>query len=727
MNIENKIRLKAAGLYIIIGIAVVVMLVFLYNMRSNINNQRIEVEKQHQMLALTNELIYSVNDAQLSISLFISTRDREYTDKLKKKLPAINKLIDTLSIVEPIGKVKLQQIRVLLNRQSENITKLNQELDNENPITTISARIRQYKPPRNITTHTVSIKQDTVFKQAAKKKSFFKRLKEIFNPEKDTTMVVSEVRVDTLLLKNTDATPILSEVNELALSASKQYEQNIRGIEQQVANQIMSDREIAAQIAGLLLELHRQTLNSMLDTIERNEHSINRNYTLSVIGGIVALGLILLFILLIIYDVNKGKEAREKIRQVMESRHKLLLAVSHDIKSPLGSILGYLELRRKQGEDIKSMQNSAQHILALLENLLEFSSLEQGSLQLTSTTFSLEELSDEIGQMFLPLAEAKHISFIFSSDKIRIVSDQMKIKQIIINLVSNAIKYTRTGEIRLATTYANQQLYIDVKDTGAGIPNDKLEEIYEPFSRVESNNTLAHGTGLGMYVVKGLIGLLQGNIHISSQVDKGTTVKVRIPCPKAGTEIKQGTKKIAIHDDDPVVAEMARNMLTRLGHKIVDDDYDVILTDMDMGELSGKDILASAGNIPVIVMTGHSDFTIEKAAQLGFAGFLQKPFTLESLREIFGEGKNANESFLEEEDEEIRELFRTSTAENYAILRQALADVDFNKAQATCHKMLPMFVLLGYPTDVLRRMDTRRGNAYEGWEKDVETILTIKI
>jgi len=126
-------------------------------------------------------------------------------------------------------------------------------------------------------------------------------------------------------------------------------------------------------------------------------------------------------------------------------------------------------------------------------------------------------------------------------------------------------------------------------------------------------------------------------------------------------------------------------------------------------------------------MTGHGDFTAEKAAQLGFSGFLQKPFTMESLREMFGEGENANDSFLEEDDEEIRELFRTSTAENYGILKQALADADFNKAQAICHKMLPMFVLLGYPTDALRRMDAQRGRVYDGWQNDAETILSIKV
>jgi Signal transduction histidine kinase len=727
MNIENKIRFKAAGLYIITGIAVVVMVVFLYNMRSNINSQRTEIEKQHQVLALTNELIYAVGEAQSSVSLFVSTHDTTYINKFSKKLLSINVLIDTLVVNEPVGKAKLQQIKILLARQTSEIAALNRQLGNKNPLTLISERIRKYKPQPSIPSRVVTVQQDTVYKKPEKKKGFFKRLGELFSPSKNTTMVISNVRVDTVKVGAEAPAPILTEVNDLALVEGKRYEKNMKAIEQQVAHQIASDREISTQIAGVLLDLHRQTLNSVLGTIDRSEKSINRNYTLSVVGGIVALGLILAFILLIIYDVNKGKEARERLRQVMESRHKLLLSVSHDIKSPLGSILGYLELRRQQGEDIKSMQNSARHILALLENLLEFSSLEQGSLQITSSTFSLAELNEETGQMFLPLAEKKGLQFTFDSDTVRLKSDLMKIKQIIINLISNAIKYTREGSISLHTTHNGYQLCIEVTDTGAGIPADKLEEIYEPFSRVESNNALAHGTGLGLYVVKGLIDLLNGSIHVVSEVGKGTKVKVTIPCREAEIRIKKGTKKITVYDDDPVIAQMACDMLTRLGHRIVETNCDVILTDMDMGERTGLDILASAGNIPVVVMTGHSDFTAEKATRLGFESFLPKPFSLESLREIFGEGEPATDSFLADDDEEIKETFRASTVENYKLLEETLVNNDFDKAQAVCHKMLPMFVLLGYPSEALRRMDAQRGKSYDGWQNDVKAILEIKV
>jgi len=167
-------------------------------------------------------------------------------------------------------------------------------------------------------------------------------------------------------------------------------------------------------------------------------------------------------------------------------------------------------------------------------------------------------------------------------------------------------------------------------------------------------------------------------------------------------------------------------MLLRLGHQVADSGYDLILTDMEMGDRSGLDILHEAGAVPVVVMTGCADFSTQKAIELGFDYFLAKPFTIESLREIVGEGENKNElldDLLEDDRDEIMALFRASTEENFSKLVQALTDSNFKQAQATCHKMYPMFAQMGYPTDKLRKMDAHRNSEYEGWQEDIEKIL----
>lgn len=726
MSIERKIRFKAIGLYIVAGVSVAVILFCIYELRNSINNQRENIEKQHLSFTLTNELIYAVGEAQSSISLYMSTTNALYLKRLDYELTSVDSLIDILSDIRSIEKDKLQEIRTLLIQQASNVYELNRLFSKENPVSSISERLQSYEPPQREEIKVISIKKDTIV-NISEKKNFFQRIKEVFNPSPDSTAIVTNQRIDTLRFKSSDSLAILSEVDSITRKASETYEQNIRAIERQVASLITADREISTQISELLLELHRQTLDSVLKAIAKSEDSINRNYQLSIIGGTLALGLILLFIILIIYDVNKGKEAREKIRQLMDSRHQLLLSVSHDIKSPLGSILGYLELNQQQGEDIQSVQNSARHILALLENLLEFSSLEQGALHVNYADFSLDTVCNEIGQMFVPLAEAKRLSFIFETDRVKVNTDLIKIKQIVVNLVSNAIKYTSKGEVFLRMSYADEKILVQVQDTGVGIPEDKLPDLYKPFTRIESNNVLAYGSGLGMYVVKGLIDLLGGSINIKSEVGKGTIVDVVIPAKSSAYLYKKGTKKIAVYEDDDVMARVVRGMLLQLGHKIEEQDCDIILTDMEMGEVSGLDVLAAAGNVPVIVMTGRDDFSAEKAGELGFDGYLSKPFTIDNLRDIFGEGDSiSDDDFLGEDRNAIMDVFRSSTIEYFSTLREALEDLDFDKTQAVCHKMLPMFAQLGYPVEELRRMDVHRKKEYAGWQADVESILSIK-
>jgi signal transduction histidine kinase/CheY-like chemotaxis protein len=727
MSIESKIRFKAFVLYIVAGIAMAVISIYIYGLRNSIIDQKEEIEKQHHLFTLTNELVYAVGKAQISANLYISTNNTVHINQLTQEIISVDSLITILTSNKLIEKNKIQEISNLLSRQVQNLYELNRKFGRENPIDGISKRIQNYEPQKKDHIKIVSIKQDSIFR-AVERKNLMQRIRDVFSPIADSTVVVINQRIDTFNIQNTDSLAILEEVEKIAQKASKRYELNIRAIELQVADLVNADREISSQISTLLIELHRKTLNSMISAIESSEDSINRNYTISIIGGIFALGLILVFILLIIYDVNKGKKAQDKLRQVMESRHQLLLSVSHDIKSPLGSILGHLELFDKQGEDVRPMQNSARHILAMLENLMEFSSLEQGSLDLSSADFELGKVCEEIVEMFIPITETKGLIFKFESDKLRINSDAMKIKQIIINLVSNAIKYTPEGEVCLQMHFNDEKLRISVNDTGAGIPSDKLEEIFKPFTRVESNNSLAHGSGYGMYVVKGLVDLLGGTIQITSEVGKGTAIIVEIPVKKAVSVIKKGMKSIVVFDDDAVVAKMVSDMLRHLGHRVVEEDYELILTDMEMGEITGLDVLATAGDMPVILMTGRGDFSTEKALELGFYGFLPKPVSIENLREVFGEGETPSDDFFpEKEDEEIREIFRSSTLENFTLLQQALESSDYAKAQALCHKMLPMFALLGYPVDELRRMDAHRAVAYEDWKSDVEKILSFKV
>ena len=264
--------------------------------------------------------------------------------------------------------------------------------------------------------------------------------------------------------------------------------------------------------------------------------------------------LILILITLIILDINRGrrnhndlKKANQRTMEIMESRHKLLLSVSHDIKTPLNSIQGYLELM-SQSSSVTAMKNASQHILSMLENLLEFSSIDQGKQHINLSDFSIQLLAQEIYEMFLPLANQKGLQLRVEAPSLNICSDRVKLKQLIINLISNAIKYTPAGEVSLHITCDKDVLAITIVDTGVVIPLEKQEQLFLPFIRLEEHHALASGTGLGLYVVKCILELLQGSITLNSQLGEGSSFTVQVPITHVQYVIPMGTQLVRVID-----------------------------------------------------------------------------------------------------------------------------------------------------------------------------------
>ena len=311
----------------------------------------------------------------------------------------------------------------------------------------------------------------------------------------------------------------------------------------------------------------------------------------------------------------------------------------------------------------------------------------------------------------------------------------------------------------------------DIIDTGVGIPENQCEEVFKPFVRIESYNQFAEGTGYGMTVVKGLIDLLGGEIHIESEVGKGSHFEVRLPVEivlnsNDGTNTPN-TKSlnILVADDDNTLLSVVGNMLQRLGHQAILcrskndiesaiaqlDDYDYILTDREMGAMTGNDILhLFKGNDPtkpVILMTGRIEYTTEKAKKEGFDGFLQKPFNMKQLEAFFGNvstnGDTASTGCLFSEDfpnfcqvmgddeEAIRQVltvFVQSTADDLVQMNNLIEQSKFVEAQDLCHKMLPMFTQLERDTEFLAKMNTLRGKGkkekhYRHWKDDAQKFM----
>ena len=781
---ESRVRWEAVLIFLIVIGVITAMIYYVRNIKESILNQRVSIDKNEKVLNLTNDLIQKVNETQSNAQLYSFTGDQDYLNSFKLNLQDISAIKDSIIFYSSDARSKaiLNDILQLLRRKEIIIRQISHQYDIFNPYESIYKLLEDYKPESKTKIVAVT-KQDTIVHRADRK-SFLQR---VFSSEnaRDSIILVTTTTFDTIVEDSNAKEDIMKDIKLYTEQGRKEYIERIQTLEYQYQTFIKSDQIISEQISGLLIILHQQSLTSVMNEIQKSESVIQRNLNYAIYGGTTAIGFTVLCILLIFNDIRRvsrarkaTEEAKRRTEEIMESRHKLLLSVSHDIKAPLSSVVGHIELmqlEKRSADDMQrlnSMKYSSEHILSLLSNLLEFSSLDQGKQHLTRADFSPAELSDQLAAMFKPIAENKQLRFFYHkhiADNLFVNSDALKIKQVVGNIISNALKYTIEGEVHYGVYYINNKLVFNVIDQGIGIPNDKIEEMFKPFSKADNNPGLAEGNGFGLYVVKGLLELLDGKITVMSELEKGSHFEISIPVkPASGnnkakpktveTQIVAANKRlnILLVDDDNSLLSVINAMLKKIGHtsdvcrsyiefnKFIHelDRYDLVITDREMGTFSGNDVLKRIKEADpqktVILMTARDQYSEKYAINEGFDGYIKKPFSIKDLAKLL------NVSFTEADTDTcdftddfpqlcamfnndgaairgILQTFADSTAENMVTLNEAINTHDFAKAQAVCHKMRPMFIQLEQASaQYLTDMDTRRGqdaSTLPDWEE----------
>ncbi len=784
---ESRVRWEAVVIYVLATIICAFVIYRISNLKKSIINQRVTIDHNEMVLNFTNELIQNVNEAQSHAQLYTISGNPDHLIHFNENLQKTSAIKDSIifySDDDAKNTKILNDIIVLLNRKENIIKEITHQYDVFNPYDEIYKLLSDYKPKEKTTRIVPVTRVDTIVKKA-EKPSFFHR---VFSSEtpRDSIIFVTTTTYDTITEESPSSRVDLMEGIKIYTDKGKQeYLERLKTIENQYQSFIKSDQEISEEISNLLIVLHQQTLTSVMSEIQKSETILQRSLDYSIYGGTLALFCILLFIFLISKDIQRVsrarramEEAQRQTEEIMESRHKLLLSVSHDIKAPLSSILGYIELMQmeKPSENdmqrLDSMKFSAEHILSLLSNLLDFSSLDQGKQHVSRAVFNVSELSDQLTNMFKPIAENKQLKFYYHkniANDLYVNSDALKIRQVVSNIISNAIKYTIEGEIHFGVYLVNNKLVFNVIDQGIGIPNDKIEEMFKPFSKAENNPGLAEGNGFGLYVVKGLLELLGGTINVMSELEKGSHFEIKIPVKvveKQPEEVKETTdnqvitarKKlhILLIDDDNSLLAVVSAMLKKIGHNsdicrsyiefnkyLAElDKYDLVLTDREMGTFSGNDVLKMIKNIApekrVILMTARDEYSEKYALREGFDDHIKKPFSIKDLALLLNDNLTEEEekkcefsddfpqlsAMFDSDSKAIRDIlqaFVNSTSDNLVILNDAITEHDFAKAQAVCHKMRPMFIQLEQKSEeYLTDMDSRRGqdaSTLPDWEE----------
>lgn len=433
-----------------------------------------------------------------------------------------------------------------------------------------------------------------------------------------------------------------------------------------------------------------------------------------IIGGI-AVGAVLLsafFLILIMRDISRSNRYRQQLEvankraeDLLIAREKLMLAITHDFKAPLGSIMGYTELLSRLTEDerqrfyLDNMKSSSEHLLKLVSDLLDFHRLDLNKAEVNRVTFNPSQLFDEIYVSFEPLTAAKGLALqchVVPELNGRYISDPLRLRQIVNNLLSNAVKFTQKGEISLTASYDSSKLTIAIADTGKGMASEDRERIFQEFTRL-SGAQGEEGFGLGLSIVKKLVTLLEGTIDVQSTLGKGSCFTVTLPLYPVGKflaesespesessenespyALKQSAAippmkviRVLLIDDDKIQLNLTAAMLKQHGidavcceqleqliEQLRSSVFDVLLTDIQMPAINGFDLvkllrasnIPQAKTIPVIAVTARSEMDKAALHEHGFAGCLHKPFTVKELLLTVNEGQlSADEAHITED------------------------------------------------------------------------------
>lgn len=646
----------------------------------------------------THQIVTQLYEAEIIGQTLRIGRLNEYP-KYKRAMKEASALIDSLQqlLTDTLQQMRLDTVRSLLRNKEQNMVLVleamkqsptdelyRQQLDSlimQQDSILSSTHVR-----RRVVTHRNS------YTIHHKPKKFFRRLADVFSPGKpDSTQVdniIQEEYTDTIDEAYNPVDTIATMLTSIQHKVFQTRQESMRTLDARI-NQL--------RIAGGRVS---QRVNQLLDNIEDDEQKAmevriaheqdirqQAAWTMATIA-ILAVLLVLIFFTIIWRDITRSNHYRKELEKaklyaenLLVAREKLMLTITHDIKAPAGSIIGYIDLLirlvqdRRQQFYLHNMKSSANHLLDLITSLLDYHRLEAGKMDIHPVTFNPHELFESIYTSFLPGAEKKQLTLNFEENiprTLNLEGDPFRIRQIAENLISNALKFTSQGSITIQVDYEQNRFTFRVEDTGCGMSIQEQQRVFQAFTRLQSAQG-QEGFGLGLSITKKLVELLNGEITIESAPGKGSMFQVVLFLPKVTkapitqVETLSDDKKqwrILLIDDDRIQLNLTEVMIYDLFNHaqhsippvikcctqpeelfklIASETFDIVFTDIQMPAMNGFELLQKlrsldvpqAKNIPVIAITARSDMDETDFCTQGFAGCLHKPFNQTELLKIF--------------------------------------------------------------------------------------------
>ena len=437
--------------------------------------------------------------------------------------------------------------------------------------------------------------------------------------------------------------------------------------------------------------------------------------------------------------IGKLQETIRHNEELTREKQSIMQTITHELRSPLSAIRGYAEMIATDKESsicirhAKTIGDTSGRMAGMIDTLLNYFRLDSGKETVCSLPFRVKSIAEILETEFMPQMEKKRLAFetVNEADEV-VMGDRNLILRIGSNLLSNALKFTQKGSVRLITGYSDGNFMLAVDDTGTGIDKGKQNRIFKPFERL-GNAATQDGFGLGLAIVRSLAELMDGSITVESVPGKGSRFTVTLPLEKATETERQPSSYTVTHhlsgcsvlsmDNDQMVLGMLHDMFEQSGvhnetcmdmggltEKLRGSRYDLLTTDLKMPDISGYEVLellrsSDIGNsrtIPVLAITGSGSVTEEELKQAGFSAVLFNPFSIDELlavaEQCIGENRtryiDLTPLFAYGNKRHRLECLISETEKEMAGIRKAIDNADKDKIDGWIHHIRSSWMLI---------------------------------